>query len=65
MYLWAPSGTTYVKQFNLTTTAKGKVPGATSAYVGGYISAQAAITQVQFAPSSGTFVGTIKMYGIT
>ena len=24
-----------------------------------------AITQVQFAPSSGTFVGTIKMYGIT
>ena len=64
MYLWTPSSTSYVKQFNFRSAAKGKVPGSTSAYVGGYIMTTSAITQVQFAPSSGTFVGKISMYGV-
>ena len=65
MYLYQPSSTTFVKYFNFRTTAKGKVPGSTSAWVSGYANnSGAAVTQVQFAPSSGTFTGTIKMYGI-
>ena len=64
LHLFAPSSTTYVKQFYFRTIANSYVPGVTSAMVGGYVNNTGAITQVQFAPSSGTFDGTIAMYGI-
>jgi hypothetical protein len=64
LHLFSPSSTTYVKQFYFRTIANGNVPGATAAMVGGYVNDTGAVTQVQFAPSSGTFDGTIAMYGI-
>jgi hypothetical protein len=68
MYLFAPSGTTYVKHFYINTIAMGIYSGNPSAcnyFVGGYINTTSAITEIDFKPPSGNFDGTIKMYGIS
>ena len=64
LHLFGPSSTTYVKQFYFSTIANSNVPGVTAAMVGGYVNNTGAVTQVQFGPSSGTFDGTIKLYGV-
>ena len=64
MYLYQPSSTVFAKLFNFRTVAKSVQPGNTSSFVSGYANTASAITQVRMSPSSGTFVGTIKMYGI-
>ena len=64
LHLFSPSSTTFAKHFYLRTIAKSKVPGVSAAMVSGYINNTGAVTQVSFAPSSGTFDGVIQMYGI-
>ena len=60
MNLFSPASTTYVKQFysRMLTCAQ-----ARDQFIAGYINTTAAVTQIKFQMSSGTFDGTIKMYG--
>tara|TARA_R100000008_G_scaffold39371_1_gene22534 strand:+ start:396 stop:1004 length:609 start_codon:yes stop_codon:yes gene_type:complete len=66
MWLFNPSSTTYVKHF---MTRNHFYHGYSSGYsvehwVGGYFNTTSAIDAVQFSVNSGTFDGTIKLYGI-
>ena len=63
--LYAPSSTTYVKQFMLTTTDMYDSTSLSTFHIGGYINITAAIDEISFKMSSGNIdAGVIKMYGI-
>ena len=64
MHLYGPSSTTYIKQFYSRVTS---MSGAetTEVFIGGYINTTSAIDDIQFKVSSGTFDGTIAMYGMS
>ena len=65
LHLFAPSSTTYVKQFYSTTSSYQHADGEYNLFVAGYIDTTSAITEIQFKVDSGTFDGTIALYGIT
>ena len=65
LYLFAPSSTTYVKQFYSTVSVANpsNAPASQVNYTAGYVNVTGAINQVSFKMSSGNFDGIIKMYG--
>ena len=63
--LYAPSSTTYVKQFTARINEAHGGDFTTDNYTGGYINTTAAIDEISFKMSSGNIdAGVIKMYGI-
>jgi hypothetical protein len=65
LHLFAPSSTTYVKQFYATTALfNGDSTRINNTFVAGYINDTTAIDDIQFKMSSGNMDGTIKMYGL-
>jgi len=63
--LYDPSSTTFVKHWNSRVNNTLHSDGTNDQWKAGYINTTAAITEIQFTPSSGTIdAGTIKMYGI-
>tara|TARA_R100001460_G_scaffold89320_1_gene130858 strand:- start:895 stop:1515 length:621 start_codon:yes stop_codon:yes gene_type:complete len=62
--LFAPYDTTFVKHYLARTSTMHDSNAIQDYYVGGYCNVTASIDAVQFKQSSGTFDGTIKMYGI-
>ena len=64
LFLFNPSNTTYVTHFYSTSNNTQDGETTQNEFASGYINVTAAITNVQFAMSSGNFDGTIKMYGV-
>jgi hypothetical protein len=65
LYLFAPSGTTFIKQFVSESSALRYNERLHVVYAGGYFNTTAAITAIQFKMSSGnTDLGTVKLFGI-
>ena len=65
--LYAPSSTTYVKQFTSVSQMNHHNNSIYSGntYAAGYINTTTAITRVRFKFSAGTIdAGTIKVYGV-
>ena len=63
--LFAPSSTTYVKQFYLYGVAAGQHPSSYNAHVAGYFNTTSAINGLNFKSTSGNITaGTIYLYGI-
>ena len=64
--MWAPSSTTYIKQFYSRINYYWGGTGSGSIYVGGYFNTTLAIKAYLFAFNSGNIAaGTIKLYGIS
>ena len=61
--LYSPASTTYVKHFHAEGSAFGYATSENQNFVGGYFNTTSAINALQFTVSSGTFSGTIAMYG--
>ena len=68
LWLFKPSGTTYVKHFISDSTCMGVHSGSACAsrmFAAGYVNMTAAITMLQFRVFSGEIdTGTFKMYGL-
>jgi len=64
LYLFNPSGTTYVKQFYAVFNNNYHGDYSMNVYTAGYFNITAAITQLDFKMSSGNMDGDIKMYGL-
>jgi len=64
MNLFNPSSTTFVKHFLSDTTYANRTDYSINFFGGGYGNTTSAVNAVQFKSSSGTFDGTIKLYGI-
>lgn len=64
LYLWSPSSTTYVTQWYCRTSMMQSSPGAWETFAAGFWDTTSAIDAVIFKPSSGTFDGKIKMWGV-
>ena len=64
LFLFNPSNTTYVTHFYSTSNVSQDADETANVFVAGYINVTAAITNVQFAMSSGNFDGKIKMWGV-
>ena len=63
--LYAPSSTTYVKQWTARTAQQYYLPtSALDVYTAGYFNTTSAIDAVNFKTDSGTFDGKIKLYGV-
>ena len=63
--LYAPSSTTYVKQFTARINEAHGGDFTTDNHTGGYVNTTAAIDEISFKMSSGNIdAGVIKMYGI-
>ena len=66
LYLYAPSSTTYIKQF-ISRASVVDGSGATTLNdwnSGGYFNTTSAIDAISFKMTSGNFDGIIKMYGV-
>ncbi len=65
LYLYSPSSTTYVKEWNCTMQGVQNSAWTQNTFSAGYFNTTSAITQVGFKCASGNMEsGTIKMYGI-
>jgi len=64
IYLFAPSSTTYVKHFLITSNYFNTNNYSINSFTGGYCNTTSAINAVKFLKDTGNFNGTIKMYGI-
>ena len=67
LHLFNPASTTYVKNFYCEMQYMGASSGngnSVNAYIGGYFNTTSVVDAIQFTLSTGTFDGTIKMYGI-
>ena len=65
-HLFAPSSTTYVKQFYSTVNYCWDYPGTGEVFVGGYFNTTSAINAFQFTFTTGNIAaGTIYLYGIS
>tara|TARA_R100001129_G_scaffold140900_1_gene101945 strand:+ start:117 stop:746 length:630 start_codon:yes stop_codon:yes gene_type:complete len=64
MLLFQPSSTTFVKHFISRLNNAADASGTFESYISGYGNTTSAIDAVQFKANSGTFDGTIKLYGI-
>ena len=65
LHLFNPSDTTFVKHFFSDTHCYYSGNYSFRFFSAGYINTTTAITRVQFKVDSGTFDGTIKLYGVT
>ena len=65
LYLFAPSSTTYVKNFYSRVIEYYYVDYAIDNFCAGYFNVTAAIDDIQFKMDSGNFDGTIALYGIS
>ena len=65
LFLFAPSSTTYVKQFYATCNRYGSGDLSVNEFMAGYLNTTTAIDDIQFKMSSGNFDGIIKLYGIS
>jgi len=65
LYLFAPSNTTYVKQFYSRLVDYSYVAIARECYAGGYVNSTSAINAVDFKFSSGNLDGIVKLYGMS
>ena len=65
LHLFAPSSTTYVKHFYLTSSLYSKAPEQATYYVAGYFNTTSALDALSFKMDTGNFSGVIKMYGIS
>ena len=65
LYLFAPSSTTYAKQFYSRSNYYWTGDGSEERYIGGYFNTTSAITAMNFKMDSGNMDGEIKMYGIS
>ena len=64
LWLFNPSNTTYIKQFNSTFNIYNNSDYSFNTFCGGYINATTAVDDIRFKFSSGNMDGTIKMYGV-
>ena len=64
IHLFAPSSTTYVKHFYTRTQGYGFGNTADDMYAAGYFNTTTALNAIDFKMGSGTFSGTIAMYGL-
>ena len=64
MYLFAPSNTTFVKHFISRSNCYYSGDGSIDTYNAGYGNTTSSINAIRFQVASGTFDGTIKLYGI-
>ena len=65
LHLFAPSSTTYVKQWYARTSSYGESNEEWDSYTAGYLNTTSAINGVKFDMSSGNIdAGTIKMWGV-
>ena len=64
LWLFNPSGTTYVKHFCSTFNTTSYDNYSANSFVGGYFKTASAIDAIQFKHNSGNFDGIIKMYGV-
>tara|TARA_R100001463_G_scaffold6267_2_gene20655 strand:+ start:461 stop:1087 length:627 start_codon:yes stop_codon:yes gene_type:complete len=62
--IYSPASTTFVKHFLSHTTYANKTDYSVNFFGAGYGNTTSAVNAVQFKSSSGTFDGTIKLYGI-
>ena len=66
MHLFAPSSTTYIKNFYSTENHSSSGTAQSQNYfVGGFINSTSAVNAVTFKMASGNFDGVIKMYGVS
>ena len=67
LHLFDPSNTTFVKHFLSTfnSVSYTSTPYSIEAFVAGYGNTTSAVDAIQFKFESGTFDGTIKLYGVT
>ena len=67
LHLFDPSNTTFVKHFLSTfnSVSYTSTPYSIEAFVAGYGNTTSAVDAIQFKFESGTFDGTIKLYGIS
>ena len=63
--LYAPSSTTYVKKFNARSMVYAENEAANDQYPAGYFITTSAINAIDFKTNSGTFSGTIALFGIS
>ena len=64
LYLFAPSSTTYVKQFYSVMNCYSENVETTNDFYGGYCNTTSAVNAIRFQMGSGNInAGTIKMYG--
>ena len=66
LHLFNPSSTTYVKHFICRSQSIDSTSPAfsTDSYIAGYINATAAIDDIKFSSTEGTFDAVIKMWGV-
>ena len=64
IHLFAPSSTTYMKHFQSRVQFYQGSDYSEDFFIAGYINSTLAVNAIQFTPDSGTFDGTIKMYGL-
>jgi hypothetical protein len=64
LFLFDPSNTSYVKHFYATNSMADVAPAIKNSFIGGYIDTTSAVTAVRFLVNTGTFSGTIKLYGV-
>ena len=64
IYLYAPSSTTYMKHFQSRVQFYQGSDYSEDFFIAGYINSTLAVNAIQFTMDSGTFDGTIKMYGL-
>ena len=63
LWLFNPSGTTFIKHFQARFQQLGNVASRDS-FTAGYFNVTGAIDEIQFKMSSGTFDGIISLYGL-
>ena len=64
LHLFAPSSTTYVKNYYSRCQFSQGSEYSEDFYIGGYINSTSAVNAIKFAMDSGNFDGKVKMYGI-
>tara|TARA_Y100000310_G_C20134465_1_gene557347 strand:- start:21 stop:554 length:534 start_codon:yes stop_codon:yes gene_type:complete len=64
VFIFNPSNTTYVKHWFARMTYETDNVEIHDTFTSGYFNTTSAIDNFQFSPSSGTFTGTIKLYGV-
>ena len=66
LHLFAPSSTTYVKQFYCRSHNSYHADYSIDSFVGGYFNTTSALTAVQFKMETGNIdAGTFKLYGVS
>ena len=64
LHLFDPSNTTFVKNFFASSQGNIDTDYSNNGFTAGYFNTTSAIDAIRFQMSSGTFDGTIKLYGI-